>query len=323
MQSSVSRFFEKKWNSLFVKPYKKLFAPLVRGRICVSETFVPHAVVGMDGGLGSQMWQYALGRGIHLSSGLPVCYDLSWFEKCGMDTNRKFSRVYQLESVFPRAAVRQANLDEIRRYRLYFDRYRGTRFDFFEEILSSQEARYLGGYYVNAKYVDFQGDALRDEFSFQVGLSDADTRILKVIRSASLPVAVHVRRGDFVGSGHDITTIAYFRNAIDCVTQRLSPGKPTFFVFSNGMEWVREHFRGMDGNFFYADANGNDDGACDMYLMSECAHFIISNSSFSWWPAWLSRRSDDKQVIMPDRWTRGEKGRLAMLAKGWQALPAE
>ena len=323
MQGVVSRFFERKWNSLFVKPYKKLFSPLVRRRICASEKFIPQAIVTMNGGLGSQMWQYALGRGIRVISGLPVCYDLSWYEKSGMDINRRFSRAYRLESVFPNVAIQRASRDEIRRYRLYFDRYPGARFDFCEEILSSKNARYMSGSYVNAKYVDFQGGTLRDEFLFKLDLSGENARILASIQSAPLPVAVHVRRGDFVGSGHDVTTIEYFRNAIDLVTRKFSPEKPMFFVFSNDMGWVRENFHALDGDFFYADANGNDDGACDMYLMSECAHFIISNSSFGWWSAWLSRRSGDKLVVMPDRWTRREKERLTMMAKGWQALPAE
>jgi hypothetical protein len=88
------------------------------------------------------------------------------------------------------------------------------------------------------------------------------------------------------------------------------------------MDWCREILAGMDEKFVFVDNNDNDSGEADMFLMSRCAHFIISNSSFSWWPAWLSRRSPGKIVVMPDVWLANESlaGKLRMRVDGWALL---
>ena len=85
----------------------------------------------------------------------------------------------------------------------------------------------------------------------------------------------------------------------------------------------------IEAPFIYVDGNDNDNGAYDMTLMSQCRHFIISNSSFSWWPAWLAGNKD-KIVICPDRWFTDDApksfkdgNKTAMNYPGWIALPAD
>ncbi|MDR3331479.1 MAG: alpha-1,2-fucosyltransferase [Synergistaceae bacterium] len=309
--------------SLLTGPYKALIAPVVRGLIAAGRNFRPSVVVKMDGGLGSQMWQYAIGRGAGRASGLRALYDLSWFDGDTRDINGIYSRAYQLEPVFPCIKPAKADQALLLTYRLHFDLYPGTRLDYDETIFSSRSPRYLGGYYVNAKYVDGQGDGLRDEFKFNVPLTTENGLALSRIKTERHSTAIHIRRGDYVGSAHDVTTPDYFRGAVKWIADRLPPGEVVFFVFSNGIDWSREILRDLDYEFIYIDDNDNDNGHIDMYLMSQCSHFIISNSSFSWWPAWLSRRSADKIVVMPDKWKANElrENRLSMRAEGWDVVP--
>jgi hypothetical protein len=97
--------------------------------------------------------------------------------------------------------------------------------------------------------------------------------------------------------------------------------KQVFFVFSNEIEWSRKLLVELNEELeiIYVDNNDNDKGAADMYLMSNCSHFIISNSSFSWWPAWLSTRSPEKIVIMPEKWLADEtpEQRFSMKVDSW------
>ena len=280
-------------------------------------------LVKIDGGLGSQMWQYALGRCVHISSGMPVLYDLSWFDKFGMDANGICSRKYQLEDVFPKIHVRKAGKWTREFYRLVFNKYPGTWYEYDGEMMTSKRRRFLRGYYLNERYISQQGDALRDLFEFKTDLTEGNRRVLSMIESGENPVALHIRRGDYLNSAHDVATPQYFLGAIARMTEMLRGGNATFFVFSNGMDWSRELLGNLEQNFVFVEGNDNDDGVIDMFLMSKCAHFIISNSNFSWWPAWLSRRSQSKIVLMPDKWLHGEKQRLAMRVNGWLALPAE
>lgn len=183
---------------------------------------------------------------------------------------------------------------------------------------ASSEARYLDGYYACADYVDWQGDELRDVFPFKIDLSEENNMTLDHIKRTPNAAAIHMRRGDYVGTDLEITTPAYFLNAIRMIESELSD--PKFFVFSNDIEWGKSVLHDHDADIEYVENNDNDAGPSDMMLMSECSHFIISNSSFSWWPAWLSRRAAHKIVIMPNRWHALEPSQVkdAMRADGWR-----
>jgi hypothetical protein len=255
---------------------------------------------------------------------MPVYYDLSWFDIDGMDINGRFSREYQLEKVFPKLSAARLGDETTAMYRRYFNLYPGTRRDYEEGVFSSREARYLGGYYLNAGYIESQGDSLRDEFTFDVSLSERNREIESLIMSVPHSAAVHIRRGDYVGSVHDVTGPKYFTEAVKFISKKLSPEHAVFFIFSNGMDWSRKALGGLDERLVFVENNDNGRGEIDMYLMSRCSHFIISNSSFSWWPAWLSKRSSEKIVVMPDRWFSGESvtNRCTMSCDGWAALGA-
>jgi hypothetical protein len=289
----------------------------------ISKRFEPGIVVKVDGGLGSQMWQYALGRAAGKLSGLPVYYDLSWFDGEPKDINKVFSRAYRLESVFPKVSLKRTDAWLINVYHRYFNVLPVTRMNYEDEVIASDQPRYLGGYYVNARYVDQQGDGLRDEFEFSVNMSAKNREVLSFIESERHSVALHIRRGDYVGSVHDVTTPRYFRESVKALSDMVSPDKAVFFVFSNGMDWSREVLEDIDEKFVFLENNDNDHGEADMYMMSMCSHFIISNSSFSWWPAWLSGRSPGKIVIMPDVWLSYERpeDKHSMKLKDWIALP--
>ena len=325
--SLISRIGRSLRYRLLHKPYAKflrpLIAPTARKFLQSREDFKPEVIVMVDGGLGSQMGQYALGRAVGLACGLPVSYDLSWYDKGGMDINGIHTRNYELESVFPNIRVIRAEESTARRYRLFFNLYPGTYSDYIDELYESKAARYLGGYYVNTKYIDSQGDALRDLFEFNLALSKANRDVLDEIDSCACPAAIHIRRGDYVGSVHDVTTVEYFRRAQALISERAAPLRPHFFVFSNGMDWARDALRNIDEKFTFVENNDNAGGAVDMFLMSQCSHFIISNSSFSWWPAWLSRRAADKTVIMPESWikTQDISVKYCMKPEGWTTLP--
>lgn len=268
------------------------------------------------------MWQYAFGRGISFKSGLPVLFDLTFYRQGGRDISNTHNRNFDIERVFG-IDVPHADQETISLYKknFYFKNTRRSVLEYDASIQSSQQPRYLDGYYVNSRYIYWQGDALRNIFSFKLKLHTANEEMLTQIRSRHNSVALHIRRGDYVGSVHDVTTAKYFRTAIEIMAQKLTDEPPTFFVFSNGMDWPKETLRDMEHRFVFVENNDNDSGANDMYLMSECEHFIIPNSSFSWWAAWLSRRSPNKIVIMPNKWFADEPqdGYKAMMPDGWTA----
>lgn len=87
-----------------------------------------------------------------------------------------------------------------------------------------------------------------------------------------------------------------------------------FYVFSDGMDWVKENLD-LPANTVYVTHNTGADSWQDMMLMSHCRHNVICNSTFSWWGAWLNAHSD-KQIFCPDHWTANDLASV-VVPKEW------
>lgn len=118
-------------------------------------------------------------------------------------------------------------------------------------------------------------------------------------------VCVTVRRGDYLSTQNKknfyVCTPEYFEKAIALLCQHVEA--PTFIFFSDDKEWVREHMSVPDRPCYYE--NVDTPVWESLRLMYSCHHFIISNSTFSWWAQYLGRRAD-KLVICPSRWYANE-----------------
>lgn len=111
-------------------------------------------------------------------------------------------------------------------------------------------------------------------------------------------VAVGVRRGDYLqlASRHPVITKEYIEKQI----MRFAwMGYKSFIFFSNGIDWCREHFTGFMGLDIQFDETA--DPVEKMKKMASCEHFIISNSTFDWWAAWLGAGTE-KMVVYPETW---------------------
>lgn len=107
------------------------------------------------------------------------------------------------------------------------------------------------------------------------------------------PVGIHVRHGDYYlyEYKHTVCRMGYFKRAMSYFD------KDRFYlVMSDDIAWCKKHFKG--DNFYFSE---NEPQIVDFYLQSKCSHHIISNSSYSWWGAWLNP-DPDKKVIYPSPW---------------------
>jgi len=106
-------------------------------------------------------------------------------------------------------------------------------------------------------------------------------------------VAVHVRRGDYLkySETHPPCTIEYYNEAIATFSKNT-----TFLFFSDDISWCKKNF--IYDNSIFIEKN---EDLVDFYLISMCNNAIISNSSFSWWAAWLNEKNG-KKIIAPKNW---------------------
>ena len=109
----------------------------------------------------------------------------------------------------------------------------------------------------------------------------------------------------------------YYREAVRRLKSKIE--KPVFFLFSDDVAWAMETFAEIaKGSPVYAE-EGNDNVAEKLRLMSACRHFILANSTFSWWAQYLCKRPD-KTVIAPNRFFSYETLRNPMIEDGWNLV---
>ena len=128
---------------------------------------------------------------------------------------------------------------------------------------------------------------------------------------------LHVRRTDFVErytAIHNVTSKAYFRSGLDVLEARELP----IFVFSDDLAWCKAVF-GVRPGLIFVENSSSDPDASYLWAMSKGSEFVISNSSFSWWAAWLST-TPSKVVYRPPRWTNIEARDKGIYPKEWRTI---
>lgn len=176
---------------------------------------------------------------------------------------------------------------------------------------SSGGCLHLFGFYQHPQVIRGIEEPLRKAFTIKTPPSKANQEMLERIRQDNA-VCLHVRRGDYtLLSDTPVCDEAYYRKAVQDACAKLD--HPVFYVFSTGhedVEWVRRHYR-FDAEMHYVDLDNPDYE--ELRLMMACKHFIIANSTFSWWAAVLSNAAGAaKQVWAPAEWWRGSGINMAL-----------
>jgi hypothetical protein len=283
-------------------------------------------VVGLSGGLGNQMFQYAAGRSLALRLGLPLVLDLSWFVG---RSDRKFALApFRIEAeqrtqcswLPPRGQTIISRLS-----RRWLPRimdvpvWREPHFHYSTEFAALSGPVFLEGYWQSERYFREIRSQLRQEFSLRVPLPPDTAKLLEEIAVCDA-ICVHVRRGDYLSNPipaqvHGTCSIDYYYAGVSELCQGLE--RPRCFVFSDDPAWVRASFA-FDCPMTMVDVNGPLDAHLDLTLMAACGHFLIANSSLSWWGAWLGD-SIGKKVIAPARWFfTADKDTQDLLPESWQ-----
>jgi hypothetical protein len=174
--------------------------------------------------------------------------------------------------------------------------------DYLPGIFDVPGSIYMDGWFQTELYFCDYRDRLLPELSFRDPPDPTNSQWLGKVRDCDA-VSVHVRRGDYVSDpyiakGFGTCTLDYYRAGVELIGGRVK--SPTFFVFSDDPEWTRQNLPIPEPRYFISHNCGKVDRE-DMRLMSACKHFIIANSTFSWWGAWLGI-NPQKIVVAPKRW---------------------
>ena len=261
------------------------------------------------GGLGNQLFCYVVAKSIALENNAELIIDnITDFK------NDKYKRAYQLKNfnISARTAFISENLRPFSKLfykflklisnfqpfekRIYI-RHQGVDFD--KRVLNIKPKRvtYLEACWQSEDYFIKHQSLIREELKIQAPKDLKNSNLLsQIIKSES--VFIHFRFFDADINGHNNTNIEYYFKAINKIKSLVV--NPHFYIFSDDIERVLDLELLSNINFTIVDINkGQENAFKDLWLMSNCKHGIIANSTFSWWGGWLIG-SSNKFIVAPD-----------------------
>ena len=269
-------------------------------------------IIQMAGGLGNQMFQYALYRQL-ISMGKNVKMD----DEAGFKEDEQrnpalapFGITYERASRKEIIRMTDASMFPLARIRRkLFGRHSHSYFEEnkrFQAKIFDWDNMYLEGYWQSEKYFPDVAETLKKEFSPESvgGLATQAKERLQEIKQAQA-VSIHVRRGDYLLPQNQklfggICTEHYYEKAMKTIAD--NHPDVTFYLFTNDSEWAKGWLEKPYRIKLVEWAGAKDYEL--LTLMSRCKHNILANSSFSWWASYLNK-NPDKMVIAPDKWLNG------------------
>jgi hypothetical protein len=262
------------------------------------------------GGLGNQLFAYAAARRLALKNNAKLLID----NVSGFQFDTTYQQRYQLYhfNIKAELASPQDRFEPFARVRRYLKRWinqsipfeqrryiqqQGNAFDPRLLTIKPQGDLHLEGYWQSERYFQDVEDIIRNDLSIQSPTDTENLRVSEQICNCEA-IALHVRFFDSPNAvGDNNTTSEYYTKALAVMQEHLPNAH--YFLFSDDIVAARSMIPLSDHQITVVSHNQGDANAyADLWLMTQCKHFIIANSTFSWWGAWLSDHKD-KVVIAP------------------------
>ena len=241
--------------------------------------------LGKMGQLGNQMFQYASLRGIAKNRGFDFC--IPYHQEVFDDGIGNKLRI-ELFDPFMMSTVKQSNIAVIESG----DPRTEGGHSFNETLFNTcPDNVSLHGFFQTEKYFKNVEEELRQDFTFK---NEIAINCKHSMSTVDTPVALHIRRGDFLvnSANHTHLGLDYYAECL----KKFDKDR-TVIIFSDDPAWCKEQSLFSADRFLVAEGN---DSYTDLCLMTLCSDFIIANASFAWWGAWLSK-GVDKLVCAPEK----------------------
>ena len=259
--------------------------------------------LGQLGQLGNQMFQYAAAKGVASKLDVPFMipnHRQVFDDGIGNRYTILLFNAFKLTSASLLGTLRTENYVQENGFTFNKDLFK----------IDKTENCSLYGFFQTEKYFKHIEKQIRKDFTFKDEIKDECDDLIKQFTN---PIALHIRRGDFVwnNKNHPPLGLDYYESAL-----KLFDSDREVIIFSDDTEWCKE--QELFANDRFAVAEGGDQ-FYDLCLMSMCDDFIIANSTYSWWGAWLGNRG---KVVAPKQWFGETLGHDTkdLYCKGWTVL---
>lgn len=289
-------------------------------------------ITELNGGLGNQMFQYAVARRLAIMNRTDLKLDISTFdtyklrayELTHFNIDAEFAEYNNIAAFKENSRFKKAFFKLKNRFIAFelinvHEKHFGESFLFDKEILNLSDNVYLQGYWQSEKYFKDIETIIRNDFTLKEKLNNKSCEVAELISKSRMSVSIHIRRGDYVSnpitnSMHGTCSLDYYQECVKELAEKFSDLQ--LFVFSDDPEWVKVNLHFKYPTVF-VNHNGAERAYEDMHLMSLCKHNIIANSSFSWWGAWLNNYLD-KIVFAPKQWFKQkERNTDDLIPENW------
>lgn len=270
----------------------------------------------LRGGLGNQMFIYAATRAMALRNGTDMTFNLHY----GFDVDYQFRRKLELSNLnVDWGKVNNMATFDYKQARVvrFLSRKLGRnillpQYKFivekepprFQKELVEERLKnvYLEGYWQSEEYFEDFKNQIREDFKITTKMPDAvEEELRQMQQDTDNLIFIGIRRyQDCVTTAPGMVLEEdYYNKAIQLMESKIT--NPKFVIFTQQPDWAKAHIVAKNPIMFAKPKEGELSTIEDMYLMQNCRHAIISNSSFYWWGAWLNK-NEDKIVIAPKDW---------------------
>lgn len=254
-----------------------------------------------SGGLGNQMFQYALYRSL-IFAGKQAVFDTSYYKHETVHSG------YEIEKCFGIKVGEDKNDHFNVVWKFFYSLMARTKKYSFHNIIMEnpqkildinfvQNKAVLFGYWQSENYFKTLKNELISELKFQ-NISEKSQIMARKMRKEN-SIAIHVRRGDYLKTTQymNLSETNYYNRAIDYINEHIT--NPQYYVFSDEIDWCKKNMKLPQDKTTYVDFNTGTRSYEDMYLISCSKNAILANSSFSWWAGYLGKHDI---VIRPSKY---------------------
>lgn len=180
------------------------------------------------------------------------------------------------------------------------------------KIISRTLNPYLIGYFQSHVWPDSVKHKLRDLRLIEKG---KDLTELELLAALAAPIVIHIRRGDYKSEdSFGLPGVSYYREAMKLIDKEFSH-RP-IWVFSDEEEEARAILNWLPEQRTKYISNVDDSSAASLMAMRLGCAYVIANSTFSWWGAFLSR-ADHPIVVAPQPWFTGQAEPIRLIPSDW------
>ncbi|MFA6922783.1 MAG: alpha-1,2-fucosyltransferase [Bacteroidales bacterium] len=278
-------------------------------------------IVKLQGGIGNQMFQYAIGKHIAILNNMELKLDISSFEKDSLNRKYELHNFNISESIASEKEIKKIINKRFFAFSQNNTIIKQRFFEYDAEVLKKYNNNiYLDGFWQSEKYFFQIKNIIQKEFTLKYA-NDFNKNFEHILNKTETlnSVAVHVRRGDYVNSKfgqnnyRNIHSEGYYKKAFEIISKKTSA--PVYFMFSDDIEWCKNEFKKIKDLIFIESHKPHE----DLILMSLCKHQITANSSFSWWAAWLNN-NPYKTIIATDKWFYNNWNTINLISENWTKI---